>query len=65
MCYIEDIRIIFTVGDFIDEIDFYMWCPILNTFMLIAYALCACIVAIWKLTKLSILWEKFRNIKLK
>jgi hypothetical protein len=65
MCYREDRRIIFTVGDFIDEIDFYMWCPILNTFMLIAYALCACIVAIWELTKLSILWEKFRNIRLK
>ena len=65
MCYREDRRIIFTVGDFIDEIEFYMWCPILNTFMLIAYALCVCIMTIWELSKLNILWEKFRNIRLK
>lgn len=63
--YIEDRRIIFTVGDLIDEIEFYMWCPVINTIVLIALALLVGIIKIWGLTKLSILWEKFRNIKLK
>ena len=65
VCYQEDKRHIFYVRDLLDEIDFYMWCPVLNTFLLIAYTLCVCIRAIWELSKLNVLWEKFRNIKLK
>lgn len=65
MLYKENKRYIFYVRDLLDEIEFYMWCPILNTLMLIIYALYVGIMTIWKLSKLNILWEKFRNIKLK
>lgn len=65
VCYKEGKRHIYYVRDLLDEIDFYMWCPILNTFMLIAYASSVCIMAIWELSKLNILWENFRNIKLR
>lgn len=65
LCYRENRCFIYKVGDLIDEIEFYMWLPVLNTFTLIACALCLCIIAIWKVSKLDILWEKFRNIKLK
>lgn len=65
MCYKENKRHIFYVRDLLDEIEFFMWFPLLNTFTLIAWALLVCIIAIWKVSKLNILWEKFRNIKLK
>lgn len=51
--------------DLLDEIEFHMWFPGLNTCMLIAFALFVGIIAIWKVSKLDILWEKFRNIKLR
>lgn len=51
--------------DLLDEIEFHMWFPGLNTCMLIAFALFVGIIAIWKVSKLEILWEKFRNIKLR
>lgn len=65
LCYKENKRHIFYVRDLLDEIEFYMWFPILNTFVLIALALLVGIISIWKVSKLDILWEKFRNIKLK
>ncbi len=65
LCYKENKRHIFYVRDLLDEIEFHMWFPILNTFMLIALALLVGIISIWKLSKLEILWEKFRNIKLR
>lgn len=65
MCYKENKRHIFYVRDLLDEIEFYMWFPGLNTFMLIALALLVGIISIWKVSKLDILWEKFRNIKLR
>lgn len=52
------------IGGLIDKIEFYMWFPIVNTTLIIAVILCICVVKIWKLFKLDILWEKFRNIKL-
>lgn len=51
--------------DLLEEIEFHMWFPVLNTFMLIAFALLVGIISIWKVSKLDILWEKFRNIKLR
>lgn len=65
ICYKENKQHMFYVRDLLDEIEFYMWCPVLNTFILIACALCIGIMAIWKVSKLNILWEKFRNIRLK
>lgn len=65
VCYREEKRHIFTVGDFIDMIELYMWFPILNTLMLIAFVFWLGIIKVWELTKLSLLWEKFRNIRLK
>ena len=65
VCYKENKRHIFYVRDLWDEIEFYMWFPILNTLMLIAIVILFVIITIWKVSKLDILWEKFRNIKLK
>lgn len=65
LCYKENKRHIFYMRDLLEEIEFYMWFPVLNTFMLIALALLIGIISIWKVSKLDILWEKFRNIKLK
>ena len=65
VCYKENKRHIFYVGDLLDEMDIYMWFPVLNTFMLILFVLYVCIIAIWKISKLDIFWEKFKNIKIK
>ena len=57
------------IGDIIDGIRFYMWCPIINTAYLIILAVyfifVVLIKGLIKLTKLDNLWEKFRNIKIK
>lgn len=63
--YREDKRRIHNVGDLIDNIRFYMWFPLLNTFMLIVAVVGIFIMKLWELLKLDVLWEKFRNIKLK
>lgn len=65
MCYRENKYAIYKVGDLIDNIEFYMWCPILNTTYLIIIIVGIVIVKLWELSKLDVLWEKFRNIKLK
>lgn len=65
MCYKENKRHIFYVRDLLDEIEFYMWFPILNTLMLLLVTIAVTIMKLWELSKLDILWEKFRNIKLK
>lgn len=65
MEYKENKRFIHDVGDLIDNIHFYMWFPLLNTLMLIVVVVCIFIVKLWELLKLNILWEKFRNIKLR
>lgn len=65
MEYRENKRFIHNIGDLIDNIHFYTWFPLLNTFVLIVVAIGVFIMKIWKLSKLDVLWEKFRNIKLK
>lgn len=62
---ISDTHCIMLQRDLLDEIEFHMWFPVLNTFMLIGIALLVGIIAIVKVSKLDILWEKFRNIKLR
>lgn len=63
--YRENKKYIHTVGDLIDNIHFYTWFPILNTLMLLVVIIGVTIMKLWKLLKLDILWQKFRNIKLK
>lgn len=65
ICYQDNKRHIFNVGDLLDEIEFYMWCPILNTLSLIIIVLAIVADKLWTLSKIDILWEKFRNIKIK
>ena len=65
MCYQKNKRHIFYVRDLLDEIEFFMWFPILNTLMLILMVILFVVITIWKISKLYILWEKFRSIKLK
>lgn len=56
---------IHTIGDLIDNIDIFMWFPLLNTMFLIILVVCTFFDKLWELLKLNILWEKFRNIKLR
>jgi hypothetical protein len=63
--YRENKRFIHNVGDLIDNIYFYMWFPLLNTFTLIVWVVGIFILKLQELLKLDILWQKFRNIKLK
>ena len=63
--YIEEKRWLYNVGDLIDKIEFYMWFPIINTAILIGFILLLIPYKILVLLKLDVLWEKFRNIKLK
>lgn len=62
--YIDD-KWIYDVGDLIDKTEFYMWFPIINTVTLIGFVIILFFYKIFVLLKLDILWEKFRNIKLK
>lgn len=63
--YRENKRFIDNIGDLIDHIQIYMWVPLINTLMLILIVVVIFIMKICELWKLDILWEKFRNIKLK
>lgn len=63
--YHDNKRVIFRVGDLIDEIEFFMWCPLINTLTLIIVSTAFIAYKIICLLKLPELWEKFRNIKLK
>jgi hypothetical protein len=63
--WIENGKKYHTVGDILDNIDFHMWFPILNTFVLIAIVIMFIAYGISKLLKLNYIWNKFRNIKLK
>lgn len=63
--YIANRRRIFRVGDLIDLIEFYMWFPILNTLSILIFLLICLVISIWERTKLNVLWDMFRNIKLK
>jgi hypothetical protein len=63
--YRENKRFIYNVGDLIDNIHFYMWFPLLNTFILIIAAVGIFLIKLSELSKLDILWEKFRNIRLR
>ena len=55
-CYYDNKETIHDIGDLLDETEGFMWCPFLNTGMVVVFCLCLGIAT---------LWEKFRNIKLK
>ena len=63
--YRENKRFIDNIGDLIDRIQIYMWFPLLNILMLIVIVVITFILKLQELLKLDILWEKFRNIKLR
>lgn len=65
ICYKENRLHIFYVKDLLKEIQFSMWFPILNTILLLLYIIFIIIIKICEVLKLNILWEKFKNIKLK
>lgn len=65
ICYRENKNAIFTVGDLIDTTEFFMWFPLLNTIMLLLLGIAITIAKIANLLRLPVLWDKFRNIKLK
>lgn len=65
ICYRENKNAIFTVGDLIDTTKFFMWFPLINTGTLIIFSILMMVTKITNLLKLSVWWEKFRNIKLK
>lgn len=65
VCYSDNKYAIFTVGDLIDKTEFFMWFPLINTIALILFGIGFMVTKITNLLKLPVLWEKFRNIKLK
>jgi hypothetical protein len=64
-CYYDNKYTICNIGDLLDETEGFMWCPFLNTLLILVFGLCLGAAKLWKLSKLNLLWEKFRNIKLK
>lgn len=65
VCYKENKLHIFYVRDLLDEIEAYMWLPVLNTVLLLLLLLFRIIAWVAIGLKVPTLWEKFRNIKLK
>ena len=52
ICYKENKRHIFYVRDLLDEIDFYMWFPILNTLLILVVLICIVIMTLWEVSDL-------------
>jgi hypothetical protein len=62
--YKENKRFIHNIGDLIDNIELFMWFPLINTSTLIVVVIGIFIKNLCELLKLDILWKKFRNIRL-
>lgn len=65
LIYLENKKYFYRIGDIIDEIQFYMWCPVLNTISLFLLAIAFGFGYIFELLNIGELWEKFRDIKIK
>lgn len=63
--YVDDKHRIHNIGDLIDNIEPYMCYPVINTLLVLLYIVGTIFMIICALSKLDILWQKFRNIKLK
>jgi hypothetical membrane protein len=64
-CYYDNKNYIHDIGDLLDETEGFMYCPFLNTGLVVVFCLCLGVATLWKLSKVNTLWEKFRNIKIK
>ena len=53
------------IRDVVDSIDFYMWCPILNTLFLILFVIACIAYFLYKFLRLDVAWDWLMNIKLK
>lgn len=65
LIYLTEKECIYKVGDLIDRIEFFMLCPVANTLALTILLIYLIIYGIIELLKLDIMWENFKNIKLK
>ena len=63
--YIEEKDNLNTFGDILDITEFFVYLPVLNTIILITYIILLILYKLFLVLKLSDLWNKIRNIKLK
>lgn len=63
--YIEEKDNLNTFGDILDITEFFVYLPFLNTFIVIIYIILLILYKLSLVLKLSDLWNKIRNIKLK
>ena len=63
--YIEEKDNLNTFGDILDLTEFFLYIPVLNVFIVIIYIILLILYKLSLVFKLSDLWNKIRNIKLK
>lgn len=63
--YFENKRHLYTVGDIIDDLEFYMWFPVLNTISLFSFVVALAVITLIDLLRIDKAWDWFRNIKIK
>lgn len=63
--YIKEKDILNTFGDILDLTNFFVYLPVLNCFIVIIYIILLILYKLSLVLKLSDLWNKIRNIKLK
>lgn len=63
--YIEEKDNLNTFGDILDLTEFFVYIPVLNGFIVIIYIILLILYKLSLVFKLSDLWNKIRNIKLK
>lgn len=64
-CYYDNKNYIHDIGDLLDTTESFMWCPVLNTGVIVVFCLCLGIATLWAFLRLNVLWEKFRNIRIR
>ena len=63
--YIDEKDNLNTFGDILDITEFFVYLPVLNTIIVIIYFISLILYKLSLVLKLSDLWNKIRNIKLK
>ena len=63
--YIDEKDNLNTFGDILDITEFFVYLPFLNTFIVIIHIILLILYKLSLVLKLSDLWNKIRNIKLK
>lgn len=64
-CYYDNKNYIHDIGDLLDETEGFMWIPVINTGVIVVFCLCLVITTLWTFSRLNVLWEKFRNIRIR